>query len=903
MRTFTLLLTVAFTLLFKVTFSQIASCPPNLDFEAGNLSNWQCQIGSTSSNGIQNNITLVPSPPLAGRHEIISATSLPAMDPYGGFPKLCPYGGNYSVKLGNTNTGSEAEGMSYSFIVPPTVDTFTFTYFYAIVLEDPGHPISDQPRFFVTAYEVATGNIINCASYNYVSSSSLPGFLPAPNNSGVLYRDWSPTSLQFAGLGGKEVRLEFKTADCTQGGHFGYAYFDVASGCSNILASAPYCIETNSLLLNAPYGFASYTWYDDNFTQVIGNQQNITLSPPPAVAGIFHVDCIPYPGFGCRDTFNAIVTPLPVPDTPKGPIYYKFCQNDPGIALQATALPGNLLLWYNSPTGGTGSSTTPIPSTTANGISYYYVSQKVLFGCEGFRKKITVEVLPKPIVNFSVNTPRQCLNNNNYTFTSNSTNLSKPVYTWDFGDNNKLITKSDTAVHHQYTNAGSYTVTLSIINDSSCTKSLSKNITLIPKPVAAFIFPDIICQNQTSVIVTDQSAVPNGLSSINNWWWSFGGIFFQGQQPAAFVPAQAGKLPVKLVVKTNEGCLSDTLTHVIPVHYQPKTAFKISQLLCENETIQFTDASALHSAATGESIIAWSWIIDNSITFNNANPYLRLPTGNHSTKFQVQTNYGCKSIALDSFFTVNPKPLISLSINDSCVYRNIKYQVSDSRNITANWYWDMGNGLINGAPVITTKYNKKTFIPLVVIGTSNKGCKDTVNRPFIIYDNIAIAGRDTTTAMWEPVQLNAKGYTNTTYLWSPAIGLNTPTIEKPLATWDKDQLYTLYSVTKEGCDKTSKILIKRYKGPDLYIPTAFTPNGDNKNDVLHVLAVGIKSFGRFTIYDRWGRVVFNTTDATKGWDGILKGQKADSGTYVAVAEAVDYHGSPMIKKEMVILIR
>ncbi|MES2774355.1 MAG: hypothetical protein V4722_09235 [Bacteroidota bacterium] len=267
MKTKVLLYCLSVFLCFQTTFSQ--TCPPNIDFEAGDFSNWQCFTGTTQWIGTQNVINLVASPPVSGRHEIISSTT--AKDSYGLFPQLCPYGGTSSVKLGNTGTGAEAEGLSYTFIVPPTVDTFTFTYFYAVVFENPGHTNPEQPRFFVTAYEVATGNVINCASYDYVSTGALPGFQVSPQGNLVLYKDWTPTSLQFAGLGGKEVRLEFKTGDCTRGGHFGYAYLDVASGCSNILATAPYCIETNSLLLNAPYGFQSYTWYNSNFSAVVGN--------------------------------------------------------------------------------------------------------------------------------------------------------------------------------------------------------------------------------------------------------------------------------------------------------------------------------------------------------------------------------------------------------------------------------------------------------------------------------------------------------------------------------------------------------------------------------------------------------------------------------------------------------
>ena len=260
---------IIFLFSLSVAFAQ-NTCPPNIDFESGNFNSWQCFIGSTHTSAGTNIIQLSNSQPQALRHEIMSSKT--KMDPYGNFPVVCPFGGNYSVKLGNDNIGQEAEGISYTFTVPASVDTFTFTYFYAVVFEDPGHDPSQQPRFFVSAYDVATGSIINCAAFNYVATSSLPGFYKSRTNSSVLYKNWTPVSLQFAGLMGKQVRLEFKNADCTLGGHFGYSYLDVSSGCTNILATAPYCIQTNSLTLNAPYGFQSYKWFNSDSKSIFGGQ-------------------------------------------------------------------------------------------------------------------------------------------------------------------------------------------------------------------------------------------------------------------------------------------------------------------------------------------------------------------------------------------------------------------------------------------------------------------------------------------------------------------------------------------------------------------------------------------------------------------------------------------------------
>jgi gliding motility-associated-like protein len=879
------------------------TCPPNIDFELGNFSNWQCSIGTTSVKGGENFITLNPSPPIPGRHEIITNRSAPQMDFFGNFPVLCPYGGNYTVKLGNAGTGAEAEGISYTFTIPARLDTFTFTYFYAVVFEDPNHSIFQQPRFFVTAYDVATEELVNCASYNYVSNGTLPGFEKSPKQANVLFKNWSPTSLQFAGLAGKTVRLEFKTADCTLGGHFGYAYLDVGSGCSNILATAPYCVETNSLLLNAPYGFDRYTWYNEDYSVVLGSLQSLTLSPPPATTGTFHVDAIPYPGYGCRDTFDAVVTPLPVPDTPAAKVNYVYCQFDIASPLTATALPGNELLWYATATGGIPNTRAPIPSTAAPGSTDYYVSQKILFGCESFRKKITVKVLPTPSASFNTNTVRQCQKDNQFIFTSTSTNLRDAEYNWDFGNGINRSSSADSIVNYSYPNYGSFIVKLKVVNGGVCSSEKTMPVTVVPKPIAAFDYPSTICQNQTTVAVIDKSAVPGGSSFINNWWWSFNNTIVRGQNPTSFVPSSAGNLTIKLVTTTTEGCGSDTAVIVAPVRYQPNAVFKYSKLLCNNETIQFTNLSTLPTGASGEAIVKWNWQFTNNTFAGTLDASTNFNPGIHHARLITETNFGCRSKEADSVFQIHAKPSIALNINDSCVHRIINYQANDLLNTVDKWYWNFGNGLYASGPAINRTYIKKVNIPITLMAQTVHGCKDTIIRPFAIYDNKAVAYRDTIAAMDEPVQLKANGYAGTQYIWSPATGLNNTTIENPIAILDREQTYLLNTITKEGCDRSSKIVVKRYQGPELYIPNAFTPNNDGNNDLLKVFPIGIKTFQYLAIYDRYGKLVFKTTDYSKGWNGTFNGQQLNTGTFVYLAQAIDYKDRPITRKGTIVLLR
>ncbi len=884
--------------LFSKVYSQ--TCPPNLDFESGNFDNWECFIGEVRVSDGKNKMILNLSQPTSSRHEIISAADNPGTDRYGGFPKLSPYGGNFSVKLGNENTGGEAEAISYTFVVPTTVDTFTFTYFYAVVFEDPDHDLTEQPRFFVTAYDVGTGALINCASYDYVSSSALPGFQKSTVNPLVLYKSWTPTSLQFAGLGGRAVRLEFRTADCTLGGHFGYAYMDIASACSNILATAPYCKETNSLILDAPFGFQTYTWYNSDFSAVIDTGQSITLSPPPVTSGAFYVDVVPYPGFGCRDTLQAIVKPLPVPDTPETDTLISYCQFQNAKPLTAKALPGHQLLWYTSPTGGIGATSAPQPLTSAPGSFKFYVSQKAIFGCEGFRKEITVNVIQTPIVSFTINSSRQCENGNNFIFSSNATNLNDPAYIWEYGNGQTDSSANNHSVY-SYPASGSFLVKLTTTNANTCSAEKTQTVTVVPKPVASFDYPSVLCENQTPVRLTDRSYSPGNLSSISNWWWDINGNSVQGQMPASFT-ATAGPLPVKLVVSTAEGCRSDTNTTTLNIHYAPQAAFEVGDLLCNNEIIRFTDQSSIASDGNGDVITKWHWTFDNATAVSVQNPSSVFNSGIHTARLITESGVGCKSIALERNFEIHPKPQIELNINDSCIHVPVIYQANDVAGDVIKWDWNFGNGFNAGPASFTIIHNSEGNRSFTLMAHTNKGCKDTIYRPFTVFDNKSFAGKDTVAAFGEPVHLDARGEPNMQYTWSPATGLDHPDIEKPIATLDRDQLYQLYTITEKGCKKQSQILVRRYAGPELYIPTAFTPNNDGLNDRFKITPIGIRSFGYLAVYNRWGQLIFRTTNYNDSWDGTSKGVRLGPDTFVYVVQAIDYMGRPMLRKGTVTLI-
>lgn len=198
-----------------------------------------------------------------------------------------------------------------------------------------------------------------------------------------------------------------------------------------------------------------------------------------------------------------------------------------------------------------------------------------------------------------------------------------------------------------------------------------------------------------------------------------------------------------------------------------------------------------------------------------------------------------------------------------------------------------------------------------VLNVSANGCPalkaDTVKVTMMPQVRV-FAGNDTLVALNQPVQLNAQDINNsgfTIYQWSPSFGLNNPQLKSPQALLNSlgSTTYVVTARTAEGCEASDDIKITAFAKADLYVPTAFTPNGDGKNDMAVVIPAGIRELLFFRIYNRWGELVFTTSDPSKGWNGIYKGKAQDSNVFIWEAKAIDINGAIIFRKGTVTLIR
>lgn len=159
-----------------------------------------------------------------GRHTVITQQG---EDPNtNGGLQMIPPGENYSIRLGNSNTGAEAESISCDILV----DTNNYDLLilkYAAVMENPNHSPSHQPRFKFDILDVNDHQINpECLSADFISNVSL-GWHSTGN---VLWKDWTNVGVDISDYHGETIRVRLTTYDCEESGHFGYAYFILSCG-------------------------------------------------------------------------------------------------------------------------------------------------------------------------------------------------------------------------------------------------------------------------------------------------------------------------------------------------------------------------------------------------------------------------------------------------------------------------------------------------------------------------------------------------------------------------------------------------------------------------------------------------------------------------------------------------
>ncbi len=173
----------------------------------------------------------------------------------------------------------------------------------------------------------------------------------------------------------------------------------------------------------------------------------------------------------------------------------------------------------------------------------------------------------------------------------------------------------------------------------------------------------------------------------------------------------------------------------------------------------------------------------------------------------------------------------------------------------------------------------------------------TINYPPLI----TVSPKDTLTMYNAPVQLNAYAPGARYFLWTPAAGLDNPTVPDPIAIPDSSMLYIVQVIDTNNCSSTDTVSVRIYER-GVEIPSAFTPNGDGKNDVFRIANLTTQHVIEFRVFNRWGQQVYSAEN-NAGWNGTFNNVEQPIGTYNYVIKVTFHDGSLKTFTGAVTLIR
>jgi gliding motility-associated-like protein len=296
----------------------------------------------------------------------------------------------------------------------------------------------------------------------------------------------------------------------------------------------------------------------------------------------------------------------------------------------------------------------------------------------------------------------------------------------------------------------------------------------------------------------------------------------------------------------------------------------------------------------------FSWQSATSLSATNIrNP---VATPSQTTSYIVTLGLGVCAANDTIQISVLPAPIANAGANATiCFGQDFTLQGSGG----VSYQWSPATYLSNANAATPTSTRPRESMQYSLTVTDANGCRSlqpdvmqlTVTPPIRVTIN-----KDTVVSMNDSLRLFASSVA-TSYVWSPAFGLSNPNIANPLATIVQDVTYLVTATTAAGCQGEARVTIKVFDGPEIYVPTAFTPNGDGLNDVFRPFPVGIRKLNFFRVYNRWGQLIYSTSTLNQGWNGRMGSEEAPTGSYVWVAEGVTKEGKVIAKKGVVTLIR
>jgi gliding motility-associated-like protein len=918
----------------------------NPDFESCNFSNWEMFTGtvtgasqySFSSPTATTSFTTTTSPtPQTGtgsgndQHYICNGGT----DTYG-FPMVYP-GGSCSAAIGDfTGYGNMASQIRQTFLV--SNGDAILTLHYAVCLEDGGHTLVEQPYFRMRVYD-QSGNSITCAEYEATAGDGQAGW----QTSGIWqYKPWTTVFIPLAPYIGQNVTVEFTVGDCSQGGHAGYAYVDAECGAMAFDMTASSVCAGQPITINAPSGAASYLWSTGATTQ------SISTSTP----GNYSVTVTPVTGSACAITLDTTVVANPNPTAAfsnNGPVCFgqaiTFTDNSNGNG--ATI---NQWAW-DFGDGQTSTSQNPTHTYAAGGNYNVTLTVTTTTGCTG---TVTIAVnQPADLTLAPSSVPETCGACDGTAIVTPAGGTAPYSYNWGgAGGNtpsinglctgNYPVTVTDNmgcteTATPSVTSQGGLSITNIASTDEACQGDCQGTITITATGATQFSIDGGttfqangnftgVCFGNYNILVQDASGCSaTGTASVSapnpmTLTVGAGSTICIGQSANLTASVVGGTNPVTLI--WDNGLPNGSPQSVTPAATTTYNVYAQDANGCQTAlqaiTITLNPALSVIASADVNICPGSTANISANASGGNGGPYTyvwddgagNILNGQNqivspavTTTFTVTASDNCGTpVATDQVtVTVDPIPVVTFTADNlsGCSPVPVNF-TNTTAGGSASCSWDFGDGTTDNNCNPSHVFTAPGCYTITLTVTSPAGCVGTATQA----NYICVFAYPVADFIFGPQPANILdpeiSFTNTStgataYEWNFA-GLDSSSQVNPTYVFPDDvpnsYLVCLDVVNASGCpDSICKtVVIDDFF--TIYVPNAFTPDNDGKNDFFIPILDGIDPTSyQLYIFNRWGDLIFETTDPADFWTGQHRGMDCKEDVYVwkiTVKDAVEY---------------
>jgi gliding motility-associated-like protein len=341
------------------------------------------------------------------------------------------------------------------------------------------------------------------------------------------------------------------------------------------------------------------------------------------------------------------------------------------------------------------------------------------------------------------------------------------------------------------------------------------------------------------------------------------------------------------------GCPDITDSFYIDVQPVPQVSITGTKYVCKFDTIH------LHAAVTPQWYTQYAYHWSPPTFLDDSTASVAVFTGGDSMKLVVTVTTPAGCIGIDSSLIVvyprvvaGPDTVYNLCPHDSL-------QLHPTPGLSYTWH---------PATYLSDSLSSEPWVHAVnsigytAIAKDQHGCRDTLTTSVVIRPAGKLFLGDSVT-IFPGEAYHIQPQTNcVSFAWFPHAGLNNPNVSDPVATPEISTKYTVHGWTEFGCEAVDSISIYYDVSSLIAIPNAFTP-GASINKVFKLLKRGDAVLNYFRIFNRWGNIVFETTDINVGWDGNYKGKPQPFDVYVYQIEATTNTGKVFEKSGNVTLVR